>query len=165
VTQNPRERWPEVVQLLTENTSWGIQRFSDPKYLLRRIEIEECIRKEFIAKGGKPKLSNPIYFFLGRHRRFEEHRQNKGYVIDLKNVATDSISFTYGDSMLAYDDDYRKQMGEKYQNTLCAKIYRIENLESLFSHPNFPKSDPLAVEAQLWEKPQPEIVSLLKIDG
>ena len=160
VTQSPQEMWPDVIQLLTEETSWGVRRFSDPEYLVQRLEVEKRIRNEFIAKGGRPHLKNPIYFFLGRNIRFEEHPGNKGYIIELRNIHSDSISFTYGDSMLAYIEDYRNQAGEKYRNSLCAKVYRMGELESLFAHPGFPRNDSLAVEAQLWRLPGPEVVRL-----
>ncbi len=161
VTHTPIERWPEVVEILTDENSWGIKRFSDPEYLVRRFDVELRLRDEFIVKGGRPKLNSPIYFFLGRHSQFEEHKGNNGYIVDLKDLSPDSISFTYGDSLLAYNEDYRIQSGEKYQNSLCTKIYRIEELKDLFGHSSFPKQDPLAIEVQLWETPSPKIVRRL----
>jgi hypothetical protein len=162
VTQSPQEMWPDVVQLLTDETSWGIRRFSDPEYLVQRLEVEKRIRNEFITKGGRPELKNPIYFFLGRNIRFEEHPGNKGYAIELRDINSDSISFTYGDSMLAYIEKYRNQSGEKYRNSLCAKVYRMDELKSLFAHPSFPPIDSLAVEVQLWRLPWPEVVRLVE---
>jgi len=49
----------------------GLSRFADPNYLKQRVLAEAEVRKAFIAKGGKPQLEQPIYFFLGGNKRFE----------------------------------------------------------------------------------------------
>jgi hypothetical protein len=54
-----------------------------PNYLKQRVLAEAEVRKAFIAKGGKPRLEQLIYFFLGGNKRFEEHKLNKGYKINL----------------------------------------------------------------------------------
>jgi hypothetical protein len=112
--------------------------------------------------GGRPELQNPVYFFLGRHRGFEEKFANKGYMISLESLSSHVVTFSYGDSMFVFDEGYRRQSGEKYQNHLCTKIYRLEELSSLLNHEDYPKDEPLAIEAQLWVKPNPEKVSILE---
>jgi hypothetical protein len=154
-------QWAAVIKDLSDTNVWGIKRFSDPDYLPRRLEVEKRIRSEFIEKGGKPMLQHPLYFFLGRHIGFEKHLQNNGYIINLKNILSESISFTYGDSLLAYNEDYRSQSGEKYKNSLCCQVFKMEGLESLFSHIDFQKGEPLSIEVQLWIMPPQEIVTSL----
>lgn len=156
-----RETWSELIKDLNETNAWGLSRFSDPNYLEDRLIAEKKIREEFISKGGKPELDHPIYFFLGRHKGFESHKSNVGYAIDLKDIAVDSVSFTYGDSMLAYIEKNRLLSGEEYQNSLCGSLYRIDCLKELFSHADFPKESPLSIEAQLWVLPKKEIVKNL----
>jgi hypothetical protein len=75
-----------VLKQLNESNAWGLNRFSDPDYLKQRKQIEQKLRQQFIAKGGKPELDHPIYFFLGRNARFEEHKKNIGYKINLKDI-------------------------------------------------------------------------------
>lgn len=162
VTQSSSHLWPHLIQQLTNENSWGVQRFADPEYLTRRLAVEKLMRDEFIKMGGKPKLNNPIYFFLGRHSGFEGHSANIGYTIDLSDVLSETISFTYGDSMFSYDQGYRRQSGEKYQNPLCAQIYRQEELPTLFRDSHYPTNEPLSVEAHLWEIPAPEHVKILQ---
>jgi hypothetical protein len=41
-----------VIKELNETNSWGRARFSDPEYLVRRRQVEQRIRRAFIAKGG-----------------------------------------------------------------------------------------------------------------
>lgn len=157
----PSNQWAVAIKDLSETNAWGMSRFSDPDYLPRRLEVEKHIRNEFIKKGGKPELDHPLYFFLGRHNGFEKHPRNIGYVIQLKDIRSDAISFTYGDSLLAYNEDYRSQSGEKYKNSLCSQIFKKEDLESLFSHVDFPKTERLSIEVQLWTMPSREIVTSL----
>lgn len=138
---------------MNENNSWGLNRFSDPEYLTRRSLVETKIREQFISIGGKPVLMNPIYFFLGRNERFEENKNNKAYILQLKDIPADQLSFTYGDSMFCFNEDYRQQKGGEYLSELCTHLYKIEDLNKIFSHPDYQHSAHLHIEAQLWVKP------------
>lgn len=158
ITSVPEKKLLQIVDQLTQANAWGIGRFSDQHYLNQRIETESQIRNAFIAKGGQPQLQQPIYFFLGSNKLFENHRLNKAYKIELQKVSSKNISFTYGDSMLAFNEFNRGQSGIKYQSPLCAKVYMLEELESVFLSPHFPSQGPLAIEAQLWSTPTLDIV-------
>jgi hypothetical protein len=49
------------------------ERFKDPsQYLRTRRQIEQWLRREFIAKGGAPQESWPIYMILGTASRIPE---------------------------------------------------------------------------------------------
>ena len=133
---------------------WGLSRFQDPEYLQRRTDVEKNIRNEFISRGGRPELINPIYFFLGRNPRFEENKNNKAYCIDLKDLNIETVTFTYGDSLLAYDSDYKLRSGVKYQNSKCGKIFLLNELDTI-------QSSDLHIEVQLWIAPHPNIVKEL----
>src|SRR3712207_6517156 len=76
----PRDQWLEVVAQLNETNAWGLGRFTDAEYMERRLRVEERLRSGFIAAGGRPELQHPIYFFLGRNERFEQHPANKPYI-------------------------------------------------------------------------------------
>lgn len=100
-------------------------------------------------------------YFITHYSRGEPFR-NKGYILNLKDISSDSITFTYGDSLLALNEDNRQQSGEKYKSELCKNIFRTEDLDSLFSDPRFPKTEPLHIEAQLWITPAQIIVENLE---
>ena len=70
----------EIIKGFSKVNAWGLSRFAHPEYLRQRLEIEKIIRDEFLSKGGKPILENPIYFFLGRNADFESHAGNRGKV-------------------------------------------------------------------------------------
>jgi hypothetical protein len=151
----------KIIENLSETETWGISRFRDQNYLPRRLEVEKILREKFLSKGGKPILSNPIYFFLGRNANFERHKCNTGHRIALRDLPPDSISFTYGDSLLAHCEEYRSQSGEKYQNILCREIFLLNELQTLFSDRDFPEQAPLSIEAQLWIEPFRETIEVL----
>lgn len=162
MTSIPFEKRHEVIQKLTEKTTWGLNRFLHPTYLDQRLEVEKQLRQEFILRGGKPELQFPYYFFLGRNSKFEENKNNKAYIIHLDDLPQGSITFTYGDSLLAHNRENRSLSGEMYQNSLCIKIFGRDNLKDLFSDADFPKKKSLHVEAQLWIQPSKEIVKSLE---
>ena len=83
ITSVAEDQLQTVIKSLDERNSWGLNRFSDPSYLRQRFEVENLMREKFIEIGGLPALQRPIYFFLGRNKRFEEHPLNIGYSIDL----------------------------------------------------------------------------------
>lgn len=146
-----------AVSSLNEENIWGKARFSDPEYLQRRKVVESSLRDQFFRLGGQPELNHPIYLFLGRNPRFEEHSGNRGYMISLKDLPPGSVSFTYGDSLLGFDEVYRRQSGEKYQHELVRRLFTLDSVSEIFSSASFPK-DPLHVEVQLWVNPELRIV-------
>ena len=161
ITSFPSDQWQSIIEKLKPTNAWGLKRFTDPNYLKQRVLAETQLRNEFLTKGGKPQLEQPIYFFLGRNRRFEEHQLNKGYKINLSDLESEQISFTYGDSMLALIAENRKQSGPQYKNPLCEAIYRLEELSQIYSSIHFPDENQLAIEAQLWAIPSREIIETL----
>jgi hypothetical protein len=146
------DRVQDILLKLDENNAWGLNRFSDPEYFPRRIEVEKKIRQQFIGKGGRPQLEYPIYFFLGRNARFEEHKKNVGYRINLDVLPPGTVSFTYGDSMFCLNEDYRQRLGGEYLSEYCSHVYLMEELTDLISEIG-QRKNALHVECQLWINP------------
>jgi hypothetical protein len=85
------------------------ERFKQPEeYLRLRKQVEEWLRREFIAKGGQPRADYPIYMVWGRSKWMET-------MIDEITLATtveiqvplsmfdeNVVSFTYPDSMVSF---------------------------------------------------------------
>ncbi len=146
----------ERIQSLDVKKVWGLQRLKDPEYLPRRIQTEKLLKRKFQEIGGRPVLEYPVYFFLGSNLQFQSHPLNKAFMLSLENIPSDSISFTYGDSLLSFDQKYKGLSADRYQNPLCEIVFKKESLKKLFTHSSYPVSSPLHVEAQLWERPSPE---------
>lgn len=143
----------QILHQLNENNAWGLARFKDPEYLPRRESIEQKMRADFIKKGGRPTLQNPIYSFLGRNLDFERDHRNIAYKIDLHSIPIETVSFTYGDSMFCFNEDYRHKKGQGYLSELCSQIYLHSELHQIFSNDDFKKESRLHIEAQLWITP------------
>src|SRR6056297_2887987 len=61
--------------LYQDNAMWG--RFKNPqRYIRERRQTEQWVREAFIAKGGKPTKTFPIYMVLGRCKSLEENIDN-----------------------------------------------------------------------------------------
>jgi hypothetical protein len=161
ITSFPQDQWQNIIENLNSTNAWGLNRFADPLYLKQRVRAEAEIHKAFIAKGGKPQIKQPIYFFLGTNARFEKQKLNKAYKINLDDLESEQISFTYGDSMLAFIKENRDQSGSQYQNPLCGEVFRLEELGRVYSSVHFPDENQLAIEAQLWTMPRQEIIETL----
>jgi hypothetical protein len=101
VTSSSADQWNEIIAGMTDKTSWGLNRFKDAQYLLKRSAVELQMYRVMIANGGKPKLQHPFYLFLGRNWQFESQPSNIGYIIYLKDLHPDEVTFTYGDSLLS----------------------------------------------------------------
>ncbi|MFO7637221.1 MAG: hypothetical protein R6W96_07920 [Clostridia bacterium] len=68
-------------------------------FLNKRYERDKMLRDAFIAHGGKPERSSPIYFFLGEHRQWESAFENPAVIrIPLDEFDRETVSITYGDS-------------------------------------------------------------------
>lgn len=164
ITSFPQDQWQSIIEKLNSTNAWGLNRFADRQYLKQRVLAEAEVRKAFIAKGGKPRLEQPIYFFLGANKRFEEHKLNQGYKISFDDLESEQVSFTYGDSMLAFIKENRDQSGPQYRNPLCEEVYRLEELGGVYASIHFSDENQLAIEAQLWTMPSQEIIETL-FDG
>jgi hypothetical protein len=148
-----KDELPKVLSELNETNTWGLKRFADPEYLHKRILVERIIRKQFIAKGGSPALNYPIYFFLGKNTQFESHKDNRAYLIKIKDLPENVVSFTYGDSMFSLDEDYRRMKGGPYLSELCNQVYTLGDLPKIYSHMDYQSPLGLHIEAQLWITP------------
>jgi hypothetical protein len=151
-----------ALKMLNEENTWGSARFHDPQYLAQRYQTEERLRKRFVELGGRPKLTNPIYFFLGRNAQFEQNEKNIGYAIDLRDINPLSISFTYGDSMISSNHQYHHLVAETYRHPLCHDLYGIFDLPRLFAAIQSLKVETLHIEAQLWKSPDFQLVRILR---
>jgi hypothetical protein len=152
---------PGIIDDLREANAWGISRFRRPQYLQQRREIESLLRSTFIEAGGQPRVEHPIYFFLGRNSKFEQNEKNIGYLIYLRDLDPRAVSFTYGDSMLSFNDENRRLAGAEYFNPLCQKVFTTTDVAALFQNRHPIGQDPLHIEAQLWAMPEPAVVTVL----
>jgi hypothetical protein len=70
-----------------------------PNYLERRLETERWLLAERTRKLGNPRLSHPIYFFLGDFADGLDPSRPASLVMPLAALPPDVVTFTYPDSM------------------------------------------------------------------
>ena len=110
------------------------ERFEDPdQYLRTRRQIEQWLYQEFIAKGGAPQQSYPIYMMLGRSKWLLT-------AVDAATLATTAeiqvplslfqecdVSFTYPDSMVSFLVANQKE-SEYYLPDYHGKLFTLSEI-------------------------------------
>lgn len=141
------------------------ERFKDPAgYLQFRKQVEEWLRSDFIAKGGRPRTPFPIYMMLGRSTWIQT-------MLDATTLATTveiqiplslfsecDVSFTYPDSMVSFIENDQKN-AETYLPEYHGKVFTFCEIHSIVEAKGLPgdrwgmrlSSDlPNYIEAQVW---------------
>jgi hypothetical protein len=157
----------KIMQTLYVEGSVFWERFKDPAlYLQQRRQVEEWLRHDFIAKGGKPVEPYPIYMMLGKSKWVLEAPDpvtlatTAEIQLPLSIFKECEVSFTYPDSMisamLAYEKDPKVYLPEYH-----GKVFTLSEICSLVEAKGLPgekwgtdlPSD-LAnyIEAQVWNR-------------
>lgn len=130
-------------------------------YKMFRPYTESFIRGKFIEKGGQPKLKAPRYLSLGPCPWFMNWYKNPAEIkIPLDDIPSDSISFTYPDSMMSLlIAEDRFEPFAKFKQPYHGRVYRLEELANPIEQYGMPdQDDPInqeygnrLVEAQVWD--------------
>ena len=130
----------------------------DVEYVKRRLSTEEIIRSEFIKKGGCVKKNHPYYLTLGNCDSWFYNK--KGCFGSINFSITDfdvnSISFTYGDSIPTYMEQF--QDGKEYRKNVYTYREILEIVKKYGYPQNWNSSGKRGpetyIEVQVWdEKP------------
>jgi hypothetical protein len=154
-----------IVELSAANTI-AFERFRFPAYLAQRRRAEASLRAKFVALGGQPIRSCPIYFVLGRSVSFfEKHEPDLRWAsIDLDAVPEQCVSFTYGDSSVNDLIARGEWLGEPSRQLWHGEVYRRHQLQALVERiglpPEWRPGRDHYIEAQLWMDPPSELVRL-----
>lgn len=96
-----KEAFRVAYEIASENVgSTAFGRFADFKnYYPRRIMADKCLYESFVSLGGKPEVRHPLSFVF-QGSEFLNNWFDKGTVtkIYLKDIPSEFISFTFGDS-------------------------------------------------------------------
>lgn len=149
-------------------------RFEDPvAYLQSRRAVENWLRQEFIAKGGKPQEPYPIYMVLGRTLWMETavneltRATTSQTEVPLNLFSAEDISFTYPDSMvsamIAYQKDPRYYLPEFH-----GKLFTLPEILAILEERglpgerwgnNLPDDWANYIEAQVWNRKPLQVYS------
>ena len=111
-------------------------KFGNPNiegFLRNRYEKDAQLRKSFIARGGTPRRTNPIYMTLGAHPQWESAYEEPTVIrIPLHEFARAHVSFTYGDSFAVFHAELFGE--EEYWN----KVYFADEILEVIERLGFP---------------------------
>jgi hypothetical protein len=141
------------------------ERFKDPaQYLRARRQIEQWLRQEFIAKGGAPSESYPIYMVLGRSKWLLTAADPTTLAttaeiqVPLSLFSECDVSFTYPDSMVS-TLLANEQNPEYYLPEYHGRLFTLSEIRSIVESnglpgerwgTNLPGFLANYIEAQVW---------------
>jgi hypothetical protein len=144
------ERWDAVVAAAD---LWGRDRFADPEYLPRRAAVEAGLRAAFVAAGGRPRVTHPVYAHPGPAPAWE--RQTRpgmvAYEVALAALPEGTVSFTLGDSLVCRDPRYRAAWAAAGRPVASGALLPWAEVAAALAAG-------APVEVQLWAVPPPEAV-------
>jgi len=124
-------------------------------YINKRLETEKKIRNRFIEKGGKPILEHPHYLVLENcdYWFFKEKNAFASLVIESAKFSKDIVSFTYGDSIPTFDNEFDD--GKEYRK----EVYTIDEIEGIINKYSLPQlwnynsqyGPENYIEVQIWD--------------
>lgn len=134
-------------EILKSDVLWR----GDGTYLVHRKKHEECLRNQFIAKGGRPQRQFPIYAILGESPIGPHDLENEYYFkihIPIGIFTNEDISFTYPDSLYEVPlDDLHKLYLNKNREPI---LYMRNELESVIKKYQVYEINNHYIEAQIW---------------
>ena len=141
------------------------ERFKQPmEYLRFRREVENKIRMDFIAKGGKPKVNHPIYLIYGRTKWMDTAIDQKTIEttemiqVPLSSINQVEVSFTYPDSMVSAIMETEKNP-DYYEPEYHGKVFTLDEIKEIIKNKGMPgekwqtkmpKHYAHYIEAQVW---------------
>ena len=163
----PEEQALSIMRELYNQESVFWERFQDPEWYWRaRTQLEQYLRAEFIAKGGRPKDEHPVYLVLGRPKWLD-------IVADPVTLATTDelrvplsildpheVSFTYPDSMVSALMAVEKNP-EYYEPDYHGKVFTLDEMMRIIAEKGLPGEGwqtkmPVRlahyIEAQVWNR-------------
>jgi hypothetical protein len=142
------------------------ERFKEPEgYWQARKQVEAWVRRDFIAKGGRPRSEYPIYMVWGRSKWMETAidpvtRATTAEIrVPLSDFQEDTVSFTYPDSMVSYILDQHRDPAY-YLPGYHGKVFTLAEIRAIVEANGLPGyrwgtelPSHLAnyIEAQVWD--------------
>ena len=128
-------------------------------YLTRRIAVEDWLIAERKKKLGNTVLNRPVYFFLGNFADGNDPSRPASLVMPLDAFRTDTLTFTYPDSMaslpIATRDDHTF-----HRKSYHGQVFTLPEIKGVVSKFGLPgnrwKSDLTMeydkfIEVQVWD--------------
>lgn len=116
-------------------------------YYPHRMRTEEWLYHSFLKSGGKPQNDHPLYFVLCESERLHQWFGNGDRIrTPLSIIASEYISFTYGDSMSVVDKIKERKLVRKeelIQDIMTSGLNIIEYMQKMKEKHGY-------IEVQIW---------------
>jgi hypothetical protein len=156
ITRLGDEQALRVIEEMTADTTWGHERFTEEnrrRYLAERRRNERIMYEEFLARGGRPVLRNPLYLMFLTPGLRERHAGSRSVVVPLSRFREDIVSCTYLDSGATYgiprDPDGPPPFLPPSILPRLGRLYRLEEFRALVARVGPPER--FYMEAQVWD--------------
>ena len=154
----PLDTAVRLAKSLNEDRAIAASRFEDAeKYVKLRHTTEQRLRSDCKKLGMHRRRRNPVYFVLGRSMSFIERYEKRlcWVQVELDALPRDSVSFTYGDSMvnsMLIDGSWPHP--DPQLQTWHTQVFRRDSLTELVHRiglpPEWQPGRDHYVEAQVW---------------
>ena len=125
-------------------------------FLKSRYEMEQKVREQFVAIGGKPERKSPVYMTLGEHLQFMTWYDNPACIkIPVAEFDRKTVSYTYGDVFAVFNDELND--GREFWNT----VYMLDDIVEIVKKYGNPPYVEYNVRERIYPKETP-INHLLK---
>jgi hypothetical protein len=140
-----------LMRLRLEGKTFAAQRKAD--YLATRRDLEQQLRRLFLAKGGRPQRMAPHYMIVGECPWLRGwYKDGRAVSIAIDAFHPLSLSFTYGDSF----PSMRFQDGKPYRG----QVYTLSEIVEVIKQYGLPQSwnadgkqgPERYIEAQIWDE-------------
>lgn len=130
-----------------KNTT-AFYRFADfENYYPRRLKTDQLLYNTFLTLGGHPQTEHPLSFVLQGSEYLDKwFDQGRVVKIPLKDIPSEFISFTYGDSMAVLNRNEKLHMVTKEQLTESIRSFNGTMDEYMMEISNKHRY----IEVQLW---------------
>jgi len=139
ITSLPFEEAVIVLRKWRENNPKSASPANIEWFLTRRYEMEKIVRDKFIAIGGKPIRTAPVYFTLGANKGMNTWYNNPACIkIPFREFDINTVSFTYGDTFPVFNSNLNT--GEEW----WGQVYDYDgilNLIEKYGYPEDPEYD------------------------
>ena len=114
-------------------------------FLRRRYGRDQALRDAFIAIGGQPRRSAPVYFTLGPNEGMKTWFDDPAHIeIPVSEFDPGTVSFTYGDSFTVFNPAL--DTGEEW----WGRVYRYDEILRLIDAFGFPEDPPYHMKKRIF---------------
>ena len=150
ITSLPFDEAAEALREWRENNPKSATPANIDWFLNRRYEMEKTVRDKFIAIGGKPVRTAPVYFTLSANKGMMTWYNNPAHIkISISEFDLDTVSFTYGDTFPVFNSNLNT--GEE----CWGQVYKYDGILKLIDKYGYPEDPEYDMKNRIFPEEKP----------